>query len=114
MQVLYTASNLVCHIKRRTLPEGAQKQVAGKRIWLEQEGSSRRLETVRNGKLQDFYSWPHICRVMKSSRMRRPGHVARTTEGRNPCSVLVGESKGKRSLGRPRHRGRDSIGLGVM
>jgi len=39
------------------------------------------------------------------------GHVARVGEMRNACSVLVGESEGKRPLGRPRrewiHRAQD-------
>jgi len=35
--------------------------------------------------------------------------VARTGEGRGAYRVLVGRPKGKRSLGRPRHRWEDNI-----
>jgi hypothetical protein len=52
--------------------------------------------------------------------MRREGHVARTGEERNVYRVLMGKPKGKRPLGRPRHRWEDGnrinrreIGLGV-
>jgi hypothetical protein len=48
-------------------------------------------------------------RVIKSSRMRWVGHVACMGEGRGVYSVLVGRPKGKRSLGRPRHRLEDNI-----
>jgi hypothetical protein len=37
------------------------------------------------------------------------GHVARMGEGRGVYRVLVGRSKGKRPLGRPRHRWEDNI-----
>jgi len=41
--------------------------------------------------------------------MRRAGHVARMGERRSLCWVLVGTPKGKRPLGRPRHRWEDNI-----
>jgi hypothetical protein len=37
------------------------------------------------------------------------GHVARVGEGKCVYRVLVGRSKGKRTLGRPRHRWEDNI-----
>ena len=43
-------------------------------------------------------------RVIKSSRMRWAGHVARMGESRGVYSVLVGKPEGKRPLGRPRRR----------
>jgi len=36
--------------------------------------------------------------------MRWTGHVAHMQERRGACRVLVGKLKGKRPLGRPRHR----------
>jgi hypothetical protein len=45
---------------------------------------------------------------MKSRRMRWVGHVARTGE-RNVYKVLMGKTKGKRPLGRPRRRWEDGI-----
>ena len=48
-------------------------------------------------------------RVIKSSRMKWLGHVARMGEGRGVYGVLVGKPEGKRPLGRPRHRWEDNI-----
>jgi len=39
------------------------------------------------------------------------GEVARVEEMRNAYSILVGKPEGKRSLGRPRHRWEDNIGI---
>jgi hypothetical protein len=44
-----------------------------------------------------------IIRIMKSTWMRRVGHVARKGEKRNAYRMLVGKPEGKRPLGRPRH-----------
>jgi hypothetical protein len=41
--------------------------------------------------------------------MRWVGYVARTGEKRSAYKILVGESQGKRSLGRPRHRWENNI-----
>jgi hypothetical protein len=45
-----------------------------------------------------LYSSPDIIRQIKSRRMRWAGHVARTGEGRNVYTVLVGKPEGKDSL----------------
>jgi len=42
-------------------------------------------------------------------RMGRAGHVARTVEMKNAYTILVGELKGKRPLGRPRKKWEDNI-----
>jgi hypothetical protein len=42
--------------------------------------------------------------VIKSKIMRWAGHVAPTGERRGAYRVLLGKPKGKRLLGRPRHR----------
>jgi len=47
--------------------------------------------------------------VIKSSRMRWAGHVARIGERRGVYRVLVGKAKGKIPLGRPRRRREDNI-----
>jgi hypothetical protein len=47
--------------------------------------------------------------MMKSRRMRWEVYVAYLGEGRGVCRVLVGKPKGKRQLGRPRHRWEDYI-----
>jgi hypothetical protein len=56
-----------------------------------------------------LYSSPNIIRQIKSRRMRGAGHVARMEEERNVYRILVGNPKGKRPLGRPRHGWEDGI-----
>ena len=55
-------------------------------------GEWRRLH---NEELYDLYSSPCIARVIKSSRMRRVGHVARMRERRDAYKVLMGRPDGK-------------------
>ena len=57
---------------------------------------------------------PNIVRVIKSRRMRRAGHVARTGEERRAYRVLVGKPEGKRPLWRPRRRWVDNIGMDLQ
>jgi hypothetical protein len=47
--------------------------------------------------------------MTKSRRIRWAGHVARMGERRNAYRRLVGNSEGKRLLGRPRRRWLDNI-----
>jgi hypothetical protein len=74
----------------------------------EEDGSWRKLH---NDELHNLYSLPNIVRVIKSRRTRWARHVARMGEGRGVYRVLVGRPKGKRLLGRPRHRWEDNIKL---
>ena len=53
-------------------------------------------------------------RVVKSRRMRWPGHVVRMGEGRGVYRVLVGKPEGKRALGRPRCRWEDNIKMNLQ
>jgi hypothetical protein len=59
---------------------------------------------LHNGELHNLYSSPDVIRQIKSRRMKLAGHVACIGEGRKVYGVLVGKLKGKRPLGRPRHR----------
>jgi hypothetical protein len=72
----------------------------------EEDGSWRKLHS---DELHSLYSSQNIVRVIKSRRMRWAGRVARMGEGRSVYRVLVGGSEGKRSLGRPRYRGRITL-----
>jgi hypothetical protein len=59
---------------------------------------------LHNEELRDLYTSPSIIRIIKSRRMRWAGHVERMGEKRNAYRVLVGNTEGKRPLGRPRQR----------
>jgi hypothetical protein len=59
--------------------------------------------------LHNLYSATNIIRLIKLRRMRLTEHVARMGEERKLCSVLVGNSDGKRPIGRPRRRWDDGI-----
>ena len=54
---------------------------------------------LHDEELNDLYSLPNIVRVVKSRRMRWPGHVARMGEDRGVHRVLVRKPEGKRPLG---------------
>jgi hypothetical protein len=58
---------------------------------------------LHNKELNYLYCSPNICRVVKS-RMRWAEHVARMGERRAVYRGLMGQSEGKRPLGRPRCR----------
>jgi hypothetical protein len=64
---------------------------------------------LHNEELNDLYCSPTIVRVIKSRRMRWAGHVARMEKGSGVYMVLVGNSEGKRPLGRPRRRWENNI-----
>jgi hypothetical protein len=59
---------------------------------------------LHNEELHDLYSSPTIAPVIKSTRMRWTGHVARVGEWRGVYRVLVGKPEGKRPLERLRCR----------
>jgi len=52
-------------------------------------------------------------RVIKSSRMRLAGHVARTGDMRNMYKIFVGKPEGKIVFGRPRRRWENNIRMGL-
>jgi hypothetical protein len=64
---------------------------------------------LHNEELHNLYSSPSIIRMIESRRMRWVGHVARMGAKRNAYRILVGNSEGKRPLGRPRRRWVDNI-----
>jgi hypothetical protein len=76
---------------------------------LDLKGRKTSWRKLHNDELQSLYSSLNIVRVIKSRRMRWAGHVACMGEGRGVYRVLVGRPKGKRPLGRPRHRWEDNI-----
>jgi hypothetical protein len=80
-----------------------------RRIFGPEREEDRSWRKLHNDELHNLYSSPNIVRVINSRRMRWAGHVACMGEGRGVYMVLVGRPKGKRPLGRPRHKWEDSI-----
>jgi hypothetical protein len=74
--------------------------------WDEVTGEWRKLH---NEELHNLYSSPNIIRQIKLRRMRWVGHVAHVGGDGNVYKVLVGNPKGKKPLGRPRHRWEDGM-----
>jgi hypothetical protein len=64
---------------------------------------------LHNEELRDLYSSLSMIKIIKSRRMRWARHKARMGNKRNAYRLLVGKPKGKRPLGRPRHRWVDNI-----
>jgi hypothetical protein len=52
--------------------------------------------------LRNLYSSPNIIRMIKLTRMRRSGYVARMGENRSAYNVLTSEPEGCRLLERSR------------
>jgi hypothetical protein len=106
-----------CETWSLTLREEHRLRVFENRV-LSRIFGSKRVEDrswtkLHNDELHSLYSSLNIVRVIKSRRMRWPGHVACVGEGRNIYRVLVGEPERKRPLGRPRYRWEDNIKLGL-
>ena len=75
---------------------------------------SEKWRKLHHEELNDLYSSPIIARLMKSTRMRRAGNVARRVESRSVYRVLVGKPDGKRPLERPRRRWEDNIKMDLQ
>ena len=57
--------------------------------------------SLKNEEFRSLYRSPNI-RVIKFTRLKWAGHVARMEEGRSIFKILTDKFVGKRSLGRPR------------
>jgi hypothetical protein len=69
---------------------------------------------LHNEELHELYSLPSIIRIIKATRMRWVGHVARMGEKRNAYGLLVGKPEGRKPLGRPRRRWLDNIRMNLV
>jgi hypothetical protein len=69
---------------------------------------------IQKEELNDLYSLPNTLRVVKSGIIIWAGHAVRMGVVRGVHRVLVGESEGKRPLGRLRRRGEDNIKLDLQ
>jgi hypothetical protein len=59
---------------------------------------------LHNEELRNLYSSPIIIKMMKSTRIKLAGNVARMWKTRNAYRILAGKPEGKRPLGSPRRR----------
>jgi hypothetical protein len=64
---------------------------------------------LHSEELHNLYTSSNIIRVIESKRMRWVGHVAFIEGMRSAYNILVGKTKGKILLGRPRHRWEDNM-----
>jgi hypothetical protein len=69
---------------------------------------------LHNEELNDLYSSPNVVQVIKSRRMRWAGQVAGMGERRGVYRVLVGKPEGKRPLGRPRRRWKETTKMDLQ
>jgi hypothetical protein len=65
---------------------------------------TREWRKLQKEELRALYSSPCIIRIIKLSRMRWAGHVARIGKKRNAYRLLMGKPTGKGPPGRPRCR----------
>ena len=72
----------------------------------DENGEWRRLH---NEEIHSLYHSSNIIRVIKSTRLRWAGHVARMEDGRSAFKILTGKTTRRRFLGRPRHTWEDNI-----
>jgi hypothetical protein len=112
--VLYgcETSSLILKVERKL-------RVFGNRVLRRIFGPKREEATVEwrklhNEELTVMYFSHNIIRVIKSRKMKWAAHVARMSERRGVCRVLVGKPEGKRPLGRPRRGRADNIKMDLQ
>jgi len=69
---------------------------------------------LHNEGLNDLYCAANIVQVIKSRKMRRAGHVARTVDRRGVYRDFMDKPEGKRPLGRSRLRWEDNIKMDLL
>ena len=79
--------------------------------WDEVAGEWRKLH---NEELKDLHSSHNAIRVIKLRIMRWAGHVAHVWAKRSVHRVLVEKPERKRRLGRPKHRRKVNITMGLQ
>jgi hypothetical protein len=87
-----------------------EKKVLRRMFGLKRDEVTGGHRKLHNEEICNLYSSPIIITMIKLRRMRWPGHVARMgKKKKNAYRLLVGKPKGKRQLGRPKHRRVDNI-----
>jgi hypothetical protein len=84
-----------CETRSLTLREERRLRVLRRTFWTKRDEVTREWGKLYNEELNDLYCSPNIIRVIKSSRMRWAGHVARMGQGGGVYRVLVGKPVGK-------------------
>jgi hypothetical protein len=84
-----------------------------RRIFRPKREEDRSWRKLHYDELHSLYSSLNIVGVINSRRMRWAGHAVHTREGKDVYRNLVGRPKGRRQLGRPRHRWEDNIRLNL-
>ena len=56
-----------------------------------------------------MYPSPNTVKVIKSRKLRRAGHIARTEDVKSALKLLTGTATEQKHLGRPRRRWEDNI-----
>jgi len=102
-----------------TLREGRRLRVYENRVLRRIFGPKRDEVTgewrnLHNEELNDQYSSPNIVRVVKSRRIRWGGTCSTYEESMGLYRILMGKPKGKRPMGRHRHRWEDNINTGLQ
>ena len=64
---------------------------------------------LHNEELHSLYYSTNVVWVIKSTRSRWAGHVAKMEKDRSAFKILTGKPGGKRSLGWPRLRLEDNV-----
>jgi hypothetical protein len=87
-----------------------ENRVLSRIVGLKRDEVTEDWRKLHNEELHNVYSSPNIIRMIKSKRIRRPGHVGRRMGAkRNAYTIFVGKQEGKRPLGRPRRRWVENI-----
>jgi hypothetical protein len=84
-------SNLVCHIEGGIRPRVFENRVLRKIFDTNWEEITREWRRLLAEDPCDLYSSSYIIRMIKLSRMRWVGHVARMQEMRGKYRIMVGE-----------------------
>jgi hypothetical protein len=63
-----------------------------------------------NRELYDLFKEPRLFVVIRITRLRWAGHVARMDENSMPRRLMYVQPEGVREVGRPRARWRDEVG----
>ena len=92
-----------------------ENKVLRKIFGLKRDDETGKWKRLHNGELHDLYGKPDIIIIIiKSRRLRWPGHVTRMGNERGAWKLLVGKPEGKRPGGRPRMRWENNINNDLM